>query len=139
MNEAGVGGAVPNSTVSKGMDRGASKISNVDPEILRQYGTWQKMKAAQHKLLDSKKRRLIRNIELDPSLEDLLTVESFEALSSKKAWQQMLGCWLRSSLLASSKCLPGLDQSDIFAQNKAPPFPRAPVFSSACCLFAKGF
>ena len=59
-SKIGIGSAVPNAA-SKKVDRGEAKISNVDPDILRMFPNWSKMKAQSARLLKKKQERQVRN------------------------------------------------------------------------------
>jgi hypothetical protein len=59
-SKIGIGSAVPNAA-SKKVDRGEAKISNVDPDILRRFPNWSKMKAESARLLKKKQERHVRN------------------------------------------------------------------------------
>lgn len=95
--EVGVGSAIPNAQ-TKQADRGLAKIANVDPTVLAQFGTWERMRREAAGLFAAKGDRIVRNY-IDSSR---LQIQLYQDLQDNARLEDAWRAFVQSHGLRSS-------------------------------------
>ena len=88
-----VGAAIPNAFEDTKTDRGPAKVWNIDPEVLAHFNTWDKMRREQHRRLNAKASRLVRNLDAGV-FEDLVMQAMVDPLTMQDLAQNFIACIL---------------------------------------------
>ena len=84
--QVGVGSAIPNAK-TKGLDRGASKIANADPDLLKTLQSWTSTKKESSKLLKAKEHQLVRNFAEKARMQTEMHVALSDNTALDQIWQ----------------------------------------------------
>ena len=88
-----VGAAIPNAYEDKKTDRGPAKVWNIDPEVLAHFSTWDKMRREQHRRLNAKASRLVRNLD-SSTFEELVMDAMLDPQTMQQLAQNFIACIL---------------------------------------------